>query len=60
MYLCDDHHEEICYEKDKCPMCKLTENFEREIKDLEAEINELELEISRLENKIEELEDTNK
>lgn len=41
MKLCDDHHEEICYEARYCPMCEKaseTDRLEREAEDLRDEI----------------------
>ena len=51
MILCDNGHEEICYECGDCPMCKKIaerENLEWEILDLNDEIDELRRELGNL------------
>ncbi len=42
MNLCDDKHEEICFEGRDCPMCILINEKDNEIRDLQKEIKELE------------------
>ena len=45
MNLCDDGHDEVCYEERLCPACKLKadlEAAESEIVNLEERITELE------------------
>ena len=44
MILCDDGHDEVCYEKGHCPVCEKideVENLEMKITDLESEIEDL-------------------
>ena len=45
MYLCDDGHDQVCYDASKCPVCeelKKISDMEDEIYDLKEEIEELE------------------
>lgn len=46
MYLCDDGHDEVCYEGKNCPVC-----------DKKAEIDRLERETEKLRDEIRELEE---
>lgn len=41
MQLCDDGHEEICFETKKCPVCILIEKYEDKIEELNYEIESL-------------------
>lgn len=51
MNLCDDHHQEVCYECRKCPVCEAVKVYEQahkdcmtkhqECEDLKAQIAEL-------------------
>ena len=41
MQLCDDWHEEVCYEGRKCPVCKLIEEKDAIIGKCEAKIEQL-------------------
>lgn len=53
MRLCDDGHEEVCYEGYRCPVCELTTKIERltdEIADLKQEIDDLNFELSNAED----------
>jgi len=42
MELCNDGHDEICYEGRECPLCKTIEDADAEIKKLREEIEEWE------------------
>ena len=45
MKICDDGHDEVCYEERLCPACKLVADLEAaqsEIENLKEEITELE------------------
>lgn len=46
MNLCDDQHEEICFEQRVCPLCEKI----KEIENLEKKIDELKQEISEIKN----------
>jgi peptidoglycan hydrolase CwlO-like protein len=52
MNLCDDDHEEICYESRNCPCCEL----KKEIKILEEEISEFNKRIKILDDELNESE----
>lgn len=41
MNLCDDGHEEICFDGRKCPMCESIDDYDKKISDLEDEVHEL-------------------
>jgi hypothetical protein len=48
MFLCDDGHEEICYESRKCPLCAVAveiDAYQREIEELRDRVQELENDI---------------
>ena len=53
MKLCDNGHDEICFDYGKCPLCKAGDDIFK----LEDEITELESEILELKDKIAELEE---
>ena len=43
MYLCDDKHDEVCYESRNCPVCESTkeiDRLQREIEELQEELKE--------------------
>jgi len=46
MNLCGDGHDEVCYEAEECPVCKL----QRTVAEREEEISELEQEIEDLQD----------
>lgn len=51
MRLCDDSHEEICYDYGDCPLCKALEELEEaqyEIQELQDKIDDLERELNNL------------
>lgn len=52
MNLCNDGHEEVCYEGRECPVCDITNHKNREIEDLEHKIAELEHSVSELEAEV--------
>jgi len=52
MTLCDDGHEEICYEGRNCPVCE----FKLQLEDLEQIISDKDQELQKLSNRIDELE----
>jgi len=41
MNLCEDGHEEVCYEVKICPMCIIINDTDAEIKDLKIQIGNL-------------------
>ena len=53
MKLCDENHDEICFEGNNhtdCPLCKLIEEKEDEAAELQSEIDVLQQEVDRYEN----------
>lgn len=55
MNLCDDGHDEVCYESRKCPACleiEEKEKYKTKIADLEDEIERLGVEIKDLEGRL--------
>ena len=48
MYLCEEIHPEICHEDSDCPICKLIEEKDDEIKELEGRIDKLKKDIDEL------------
>lgn len=42
MRMCNDGHDEVCYEVKLCPVCDLREKRDNEIEILENQIKELE------------------
>ncbi len=44
MYLCNDKHDEICYDQRNCPACELL----KKISDQEDKISDLKKEIEKL------------
>lgn len=55
MNLCNDGHEEVCYEGRECPVCEVTNEKNREIEDLEHKVAELEHSVSELEQNVQDL-----
>jgi len=51
MYLCDDGHDEVCYDASHCPVCE----EQKRISDLEDEVFDLKEERDDLKNQIAEL-----
>jgi cell division protein FtsB len=52
MYLCDDDHDEVCYNSGRCPVCekqKLISDLEDEVFNLKEERDELKDQIKELE-----------
>ena len=41
MELCDDGHDEICFDSRNCPVCEIHDELQRQISDLEDEIYDL-------------------
>lgn len=41
MRLCDDKHDEVCYETSDCPACIVRGEYEQEIEKYEEEIKKL-------------------
>ena len=41
MNLCDDGHQEICFEGGKCPLCEIVKEKDTQIKELTSEIGDL-------------------
>ena len=55
MRLCNDGHDEVCYEGYNCPACNVLrdkEHLQEEVQDLKSEIDELKAEIAVLENQL--------
>lgn len=55
MILCDDGHEEICYEVGHCPLCRAEESIrklESDLEDSRVELQDAEAEIQKLEDEI--------
>lgn len=51
MNLCSHHHEEICYECRKCPLCEVKEQLsssEKEVSALKDQVQVLENEVGAL------------
>jgi hypothetical protein len=44
MQICDDGHDEVCFEgnRTKCPVCEAMAEAQKEIEDLKAQIKDLE------------------
>ena len=55
MYLCNDGHEEVCYEGRNCPVCE----ERKKVSDLEDEVFSLKEKSEDLKNQIEELKESN-
>ena len=54
MYLCDDGHEEVCYECRHCPVCEIIKDnkdyvdcLQQEVKDLQTMLTDAETELTR-------------
>jgi len=45
MNLCDNQHDEICYDGRLCPVCDLRDDLEQTIAELNQKIDELEAEL---------------
>lgn len=59
MFLCDDGHDTICYESNRCPLCTVIElkgKLEGKKEDLEAEIEKLQEEVGDLKEEVHDLE----
>jgi cell division protein FtsB len=55
MKLCSEHHDEVCYEAGKCPVCERIKEIEKlteEVGRLEDEASDLEQEVLDLEQEI--------
>lgn len=48
MNLCNDNHDEICFDSRKCPLCVLRDDYETQINELEEKIISLESDISEM------------
>jgi len=57
MELCNDNHDEICYDSTHCPACEIRNELKNNIDDLNNEINYLNNETNELENEINNLEE---
>jgi hypothetical protein len=42
MNICDNGHDEVCFEENKCPVCILIEEYEDQLKELKETITDLE------------------
>jgi len=42
MNLCNNDHDEVCYEGNICPMCDLKKDYEDQIEDLQQQLKESE------------------
>ena len=49
MTLCNDNHEEICYESRHCPLCSVISDKDDEISSLRTRVEELKDHITELE-----------
>lgn len=56
MTLCDDGHDEVCFEGRTCPCCYVMKEKEDEIDGLNRDISSLESEVRDLESQLEEKE----
>lgn len=50
MNMCDDKHQEVCFEGRQCPICQLLEAHAQELKEKDDKIEELKLALEDLEN----------
>ena len=48
MTLCDDGHEEVCYECRNCPACEIKRDAEKEQESLNNRIEELQKEVDAI------------
>lgn len=48
MDLCDEKHDEVCYNVRLCPVCNLRADLQEEIDDLQAELKDAKQEIEDL------------
>lgn len=55
MKLCNDKHEEVCYDGRYCPVCSVRDDLESDISKLKDKQSELENQIGELESQIEEM-----
>ena len=51
MNLCDDGHDEVCYEVGNCPACEL----KSQIESLEGDIDDLKEQIANLKNLVDDI-----
>ena len=56
MNICNNNHDEVCYEERHCPACAVAENLNEDISKLQDKICALENQIGELEGTIEDLE----
>jgi hypothetical protein len=56
MNLCNDDHDEVCFEGRTCPACAIREDLERKVSDLEDDVKSLENKVSDLESQLEDVE----
>ena len=54
MELCDDGHDEVCYEGRTCPACRAAHYLQKDIQQLEKRVEDLLDEIERLKDEHEE------
>lgn len=55
MNLCNDGHEEVCYESRNCPACIMKDErdgYEKDIEQAQDTISELKAEVNELEDKV--------
>jgi len=57
MNLCSDHHDEVCFDGRKCPLCQEMEARERVTGSLRDQIAELQDQIIDLESQVRDLEE---
>jgi len=55
MDICNDKHDEICYEGRICPLCDVIDAFTAQIEGLERDIKSLESENEGLQNQLEDI-----
>lgn len=56
MNLCDDEHEEVCYEGPFCPVCNLLTEKENIIDSLKDKVTDLEEQVIDLQSQLDNLE----
>lgn len=59
MNLCDDGHDEVCYDSNFCPVCMMRNEKNEEIKSIESKEEELRGEITSLEREVASLQTDN-
>lgn len=52
MNLCNEDHDEVCYEGHKCPCCELRKELESTIASLESDVSKLEDEVTELNDQL--------